>query len=173
MSATHSSSFTTTPFGARKARRVETIALAIGICLPVPALAATGLSVPLPNVVERIAAALVPWAEPGAVAAGEVPEATRGRIVRVAGDLAPAAAPRVPGAPARSATKAQPTRAAGADAAPLSASPRGRPNTAGGTTSSAPSAPSAPAPIAPTAADDAPPAAPSAGGVPPVTSAAP
>ena len=45
-------------------RRLETIAIAIGICLPVPLLAATGLSVPLPNVVERIAAALVPWAEP-------------------------------------------------------------------------------------------------------------
>ena len=63
-------------------RRLETIAIAIGICLPVPLLAATGLSVPLPNVVERIAAALVPWAEPVAVETA----ALRGTIVPTAAE---------------------------------------------------------------------------------------
>ena len=48
------------------------LVVAAGICLPVPLLAATGLSVPLPNVVERIAAALVPWAEPVALDATKV-----------------------------------------------------------------------------------------------------
>ena len=66
-------------------RRLETIAIAIGICLPVPLLAATGLSVPLPNVVERIAAALVPWAEPAAVETAAV----RGTIVPTAAETAP------------------------------------------------------------------------------------
>ena len=62
------------------------IAVAIGICLPVPLLAATGLSVPLPNVVERIAAALVPWAEPVAVET----VAVRGTIVTTVAEKAPA-----------------------------------------------------------------------------------
>jgi hypothetical protein len=41
----------------------ERAILVLGVCLPVPALAATGLSLPLPAAVERVAAALVPWAE--------------------------------------------------------------------------------------------------------------
>jgi hypothetical protein len=43
-------------------RRWERILVALAVCLPVPVLAATGLSVPLPATVERLAAALVPWA---------------------------------------------------------------------------------------------------------------
>lgn len=35
----------------------------LGVLLPIPVFAATGLSIPLPAVVERIAAALVPWAD--------------------------------------------------------------------------------------------------------------
>jgi hypothetical protein len=42
--------------------RWERVVVALAVCLPVPVLAATGLSVPLPATVERLAAALVPWA---------------------------------------------------------------------------------------------------------------
>ena len=44
--------------------RMEGVVLVLGLCLPIPLFAATGLSIPLPSAVERIAAALVPWAEP-------------------------------------------------------------------------------------------------------------
>jgi hypothetical protein len=37
--------------------------IVLGICLPVPLFAATGLTIPLPASVERLAAALVPWVE--------------------------------------------------------------------------------------------------------------
>jgi hypothetical protein len=37
--------------------------IVLGICLPVPLFAATGLTIPLPATVERLAAALVPWVE--------------------------------------------------------------------------------------------------------------
>ncbi len=82
----------------RAAGKFETLVLAAGICLPVPLLAATGLSVPLPNVVERIAAALVPWAEPVAVDAAEL-EGSSGTIVLSRADLV-AAAPTSSTAPA-------------------------------------------------------------------------
>jgi hypothetical protein len=49
---------------ARARARLQQLAVAVGICLPIPLLAATGLSIPLPNSVERLAAALVPWAGP-------------------------------------------------------------------------------------------------------------
>ena len=55
----------------------------LGICLPVPALALTGLSIPLPTTVERLAAALVPWAEASSAAGNDaLPTGTRGAIVR-------------------------------------------------------------------------------------------
>jgi hypothetical protein len=60
--------------------RFETLVLVLGLCLPVPVLAATGMSVPLPSVVERIAAALVPWAE-APVADPTLPLGARGSIV--------------------------------------------------------------------------------------------
>jgi hypothetical protein len=44
-------------------RRWERFLIVLAVCLPVPALAATGLSIPLPATVERLAAALVPWAD--------------------------------------------------------------------------------------------------------------
>jgi hypothetical protein len=60
----------------------ERIALALVVCVPVPALALSGLSLPLPSVVERIAAALVPFGDQSALPAGTT--LTAGRIVRVA-----------------------------------------------------------------------------------------
>src|ERR671917_49916 len=41
----------------------ERVLVFLGVCLPVPVLAATGLSVPLPATVERLAATLVPFVE--------------------------------------------------------------------------------------------------------------
>ena len=72
----------------RFAGRLETLVLAAGICLPVPLLAATGLSVPLPNVVERIAAALVPWADPVAFDA-DAAQGPSGTIVPTAAETDP------------------------------------------------------------------------------------
>lgn len=37
--------------------------MVLGVCLPIPLFAATGLSLPLPASVERLAASLVPWAD--------------------------------------------------------------------------------------------------------------
>lgn len=48
---------------APRAPRWERLLIFFGICLPVPLLAATGLTIPLPGTVERLAAALVPWVE--------------------------------------------------------------------------------------------------------------
>lgn len=78
----------------RLGRRAEHALIVLGICLPVPVFAATGLSIPLPTSVERLAAALVPWADDGALddGAGLTVEAT-GSIVRVPGEtLVPALA---------------------------------------------------------------------------------
>jgi hypothetical protein len=47
----------------RVLRRWERCLIVLAVCLPVPAFAATGLSIPLPATVERLAAALVPWAD--------------------------------------------------------------------------------------------------------------
>lgn len=68
-------------------RRWQRILAVLGVCLPVPLLAATGLSIPLPAPVERIAAALVPWAEAATLTANEALETgTRGSIVLLAGE---------------------------------------------------------------------------------------
>jgi diguanylate cyclase len=83
--------YTPAAWRAPSARRLETIALAIGLCLPVPAFAATGLSIPLPGVVERLAASLVPWVEELELASGEL-DAPKGAIVRAAGEAVPASA---------------------------------------------------------------------------------
>ena len=131
-------------------RRLETIALAIGICLPVPLLAVTGLSVPLPNVVERIAAALVPWADP--VAAETV--AARGMIVTTAGEeppagVAPAAVQQTLPTPTTRAGKR--AAVAGGATAPVVRAPESRPTTsaqqATPTTSAAPTATPASVPV--------------------------
>jgi hypothetical protein len=71
-------------------QRLERIVLALVVCVPVPAVALSGLNVPLPSIVERAAAALVPWAnvatlDTHALAAG------RGSIILAAGQEADAA----------------------------------------------------------------------------------
>jgi hypothetical protein len=45
----------------RAIQRWQRVLVVLGVCLPIPVFAATGLSIPLPATVERIAAALVPW----------------------------------------------------------------------------------------------------------------
>jgi hypothetical protein len=47
------------------------VLVALAVCLPVPVFAATGLSLPLPATVERLAAALVPWADAASLEADE------------------------------------------------------------------------------------------------------
>ena len=82
-------------------RRWEHALVALGIALPVPLLAATGLSIPLPATVERLAAALVPWAETDTLDEGET-VAVGGTIVYAPGEngssaaapVSPAANPR-------------------------------------------------------------------------------
>ena len=74
----------TTPL-VRSSARLERLVLALGLCLPVPLLAATGLSLPMPAVVERLAAALVPWAD-DATEALRPAAATTGSIVRAPGE---------------------------------------------------------------------------------------
>jgi hypothetical protein len=54
----------------------------LGICLPVPLLAVTGLSIPLPASVERLAASLVPWAESSTVDASGPARGAGGSIIR-------------------------------------------------------------------------------------------
>lgn len=86
------------PSRLRAAGRLETLAVAAGICLPVPVFAVTGLSIPLPNVVERIAAALVPWADGVMLAEAELPTGASGSIIEAATDaLPPRASAAVPG----------------------------------------------------------------------------
>jgi hypothetical protein len=55
----------------RMLRRWERALIVLAVCLPVPVFAATGLSIPLPPSVERLAAALVPWAEEASFEADE------------------------------------------------------------------------------------------------------
>lgn len=68
----------------------ERVLLAVVVCVPVPALALSGLNVPLPSVVERVAAALVPFAtaatleEDATLAAGTIVHAPGGPKARVA-----------------------------------------------------------------------------------------
>ena len=163
------------PARARSGGRLETIAIAVGICLPIPLLAATGLSMPLPNVVERIAAGLVPWADPVAFDTAEL-QGSSGTIVTTAAETesSPAgASPRVQGTVATpSAPAAKRSGPAPQTGTTLERTPGSRPvATAGGAT--APAAPTtATAPAAPTAAPSAAPgevdrtgtAAPAAGG---------
>jgi hypothetical protein len=79
-------------------------ALAIlAVCLPVPLAAMTGLSLPLPAMVERLAAGLVPWIETAGVQANEA--LARGAVGSIGivldevdlstGEAEAAAAPRV------------------------------------------------------------------------------
>jgi hypothetical protein len=58
---------------------------ALGLFLPVPLFAATGLALPLPPTVERLAAALVPWAEAAALDE-PLARGLRGSVVLASGD---------------------------------------------------------------------------------------
>lgn len=54
----------------------------LGLCLPVPVSAASGLSLPLPATVERLAASLVPWVDAVALRGNEaLPVGVSGRIL--------------------------------------------------------------------------------------------
>jgi hypothetical protein len=67
--------------------RVERLLVVLGVCLPIPLAGATGLSIPLPATVERIAAALVPWADAATFEANEALAAgAAGAIVRSPGE---------------------------------------------------------------------------------------
>ena len=80
----------TTPIP-RSSAWLERLVLVVGLCLPVPLLAVTGLSLPIPAAVERIAAALVPWADDGSVEqAGD--GSKQGAIVLAPGEPAAATA---------------------------------------------------------------------------------
>jgi hypothetical protein len=76
---------------------IQRILLFLGICLPVPLLAATGLSLPLPATVERLAAGLVPFAE-AATLEGADESAQRQRALIVQTPAEKRAAARVRGA---------------------------------------------------------------------------
>jgi hypothetical protein len=67
-----------------RGRRLERVVLVLGVCLPVPVFASTGLAIPLPAAVERIAAAVVPFADVAAVQAAE--SLTRGSITLAPGE---------------------------------------------------------------------------------------
>lgn len=67
-----------------RGRRLERVVLVLGVCLPVPVFAGTGLAIPLPAAVERIAAAVVPFADVAAVQATE--SLTRGSITLAPGE---------------------------------------------------------------------------------------
>jgi hypothetical protein len=68
--------------------------IVLGICLPVPVFAATGLTIPLPATVERLAAALVPWVETAMVDANRA--LLSGTIVLAPGERSEATAPAAP-----------------------------------------------------------------------------
>jgi hypothetical protein len=66
-------SYTTRLFAppVRTTRRWTHFLALLGVCLPVPICAVSGISLPLPATVERIAASLVPWADGVAMSANE------------------------------------------------------------------------------------------------------
>jgi hypothetical protein len=82
---------------ARTRGRLERTLVVLAICLPVPLLALTGLSLPLPATVERLAAALVPWSQTSSVADNEaLPSGARGAIVRTSEEARASVAVPVP-----------------------------------------------------------------------------
>jgi hypothetical protein len=71
---------------ARTSLRLDVAAVALGVCLPIPLLAATGLSLPLPASVERLAAALVPWADSAPLDASREARGENGSITELPGE---------------------------------------------------------------------------------------
>jgi hypothetical protein len=71
----------------RTVQRWQRVLAVLGVCLPIPIFAATGLSVPLPATVERLAAALVPWAGDATLADAQAFSiGENGSIVRAPGE---------------------------------------------------------------------------------------
>lgn len=67
---------------ARTILRWQRCLAVLGVCLPVPISAASGLSLPLPTTVERLAASLVPWVDAVALHGNEaLPVGVTGTIV--------------------------------------------------------------------------------------------
>ena len=67
-------------------RRCETLLVFVGVLLPIPLFAASGLSLPLPASVERLAAALVPWADAATNGNQLLARGPGGSIVRLGGE---------------------------------------------------------------------------------------
>ena len=153
-------SYTTRPFAppARTSLR-WTLAL-LGVCVPVPVCAVSGLSLPLPATVERVAASLVPWADSIALSANEALHSGDGGSIVAAtdersGDVTPVAGdvtnlgtrtrlviPRRPGAGVVPYVPGIPTvPGAPAPAAPDQGTGRSQPGGSGDPTPSAPAAP--------------------------------
>jgi hypothetical protein len=80
----------------RHGGRWERLFAVLGVCLPVPLLALTGLSIPLPGVVERIGAALVAWTDPSSDGSDPLGLGDRGSIVFAAGEPVLVQAPSAP-----------------------------------------------------------------------------
>jgi hypothetical protein len=76
------------PFDRTRAHggRWERLLAVLGVCLPVPLLALTGLSIPLPAGVERIGAALVAWTDSSVDGVDPLGLDARGSIVLAAGE---------------------------------------------------------------------------------------
>jgi hypothetical protein len=67
-------------------RRGERLLVVLGVLLPIPLFAASGLSLPLPASVERLAAALVPWADAATNGNQLLARGPGGSIVRLGGE---------------------------------------------------------------------------------------
>lgn len=67
-------------------RRCERLLVVVGVLVPIPLFAASGLSLPLPASVERLAAALVPWAEAATNGNQLLARGPGGSIVRLGGE---------------------------------------------------------------------------------------
>ena len=67
-------------------RRCERLLAFVGVLLPIPLFAASGLSLPLPASVERLAAALVPWADAATNGNQLLARGPGGSIVRLGGE---------------------------------------------------------------------------------------
>jgi hypothetical protein len=76
--------------------RWERLFAVLGVCLPVPLLALTGLSIPLPAGVERLSAALVSWADESVDGADPLGLGDRGSIVFASGERVLVQAPTGP-----------------------------------------------------------------------------
>jgi hypothetical protein len=107
----------------------ERVLAVLGVCLPVPLLALTGLSIPLPAGVERIGAALVAWADPSVEGTDPLGLGDRGSIVLASGEGVLAQAPTAPEADTARRVIASPSSA---EPAAGSAKHGGTPPTNGG-----------------------------------------